>query len=219
MPLIAVILFSVAVAGHYWDWGGASINSPPATRSIAQISTNTNAPRAQKTVRFSGQISKGQSFEKQIGANLFFRLIPEELGWTISVGGNTGPENNFCGVVTPPYRGINAIHIEGWHFRNLDNTGPNEAGPKNVNAPQKVREFYFVLDDGDYRKAFDALQTLLWPYSKSKQQINEAQSVHAQLPKGNGALTIRDLKLNTLEVGKQAGIDAMTIDVELKFPR
>jgi hypothetical protein len=29
---------------------------------------------------------------------------------------------------------------------------------------------------------------------------------------------IRDLKLNALELGKQAGIDRMAFDVELSFP-
>ena len=135
------------------------------------------------------------------------------------MGNKTGAEKNFCGVVTPPYRGINAIQIEGWHFRNSDNTGANEPGVKNVNAPQEVREFQFVLNDGDYRTAFDALQKMLWPYSFSKRQIDQAQSVHAKLPKGNGKLTIRGVKLNALEAGKQAGIDEMMIDVELNLPQ
>lgn len=174
--------------------------------------------RPQRAPKFSGEVLKGRSFEKQVRANLYFRLVPDELGWSISVGSKAG-ENNFCGVVTPPYRGVNGIYIEGWHFRNSDNSGPNEPGAKNVTAPQRLRQFYFVLDDADYRKAFDALQILLWPYTYSKQQIDEAENVHAKLPKGRGSLNIRDLKLNTLEPGKQAGIDQMTFDVELIVPR
>jgi hypothetical protein len=50
-----------------------------------------------------------------------------------------------------------------------------------------------------------------------QQQINWAENVHAKLPKGSGTLVIRDLKLNTLEFGKQAGIDRMTFIVLLKF--
>lgn len=114
---------------------------------------------------------------------------------------------------------MNGIYVEGWHFRNSDNSGPNEIGLKNVNAPQRLRQFYFVRTDADFRKAFDALQILLWPYGYLKQQINEAENVHAKLLKGQGSLNIRDLKLNTLELGKQAGIDRMTFDVELIFPR
>ena len=48
---------------------------------------------------------------------------------------------------------MNHKYIVGWHFRNFDNSGPNEVGPKNVNAPGKVREFYFVLNDTDYKKS------------------------------------------------------------------
>jgi hypothetical protein len=139
------------------------------------------------------------------------------LGWTISVGSNAGTANNFCGVVTASYRGINSIHIEGWHFRNADNSGPNDARPKNVNAPQEVRGFYFVLNDADYRNAMAALRILLWQYSHSKQEIDAANSIHSQLPKGAGRLTTRDLKLTAPERGKRAGIDRMTFDVELNF--
>ena len=58
----------------------------------------------------------------------------------------------------------------------------------------------------------------LWPYSYSKQQIDAAEGVHAKVRKGRGRLMIRDLKLNALEPGKQAGIDRMAFDVELTFP-
>ena len=102
---------------------------------------------------------------------------------------------------------MNPLRIEGWHSRSSDNSGPNEPGPKNVNAPQELREFYFVLNEADYRGASDALQILLWPYSYSKQQIDAAEGAHAKVCKGRGKLMIRDLKLNALEPGERAGID------------
>jgi len=72
--------------------------------------------------------------------------------------------------------------------------------------------------EADYRRAFDALQTLLWPYSYSKQEIDTAESAHAKVRKGSGKLMIRDLKLNALEPGERAGIDRMTFDGEPSFP-
>lgn len=215
MSLITGLIFSVVAAGDHWV-GQSGAKSVYAADSIAQKSKPANEARP-KTAKVSGEVLKGRSFEKQIEANLFFRLIPQELGWTIFIGNKAGADNNFCAVVTPPYRGVNHLYIEGWHFRNEDNSGPNEVGPKNVNAPQEARHFYFVLNAADYHKAFDALQILLWPYTHPKQQINWAENVHAKLPKGSGTVTIRDLKLNTLEFGKQAGIDRMTFDVLLKF--
>ena len=161
----AIMIFSLATIGPA-QAAGVFFTA----QSSAPNSKNTTAARPPGTIRFTGAISKGQTFDKQIGPRLFFRLLPAELGWTISIGSQTGAEKNFYAVVTPPYRGINAIDIEGWHFRNAGNTGPNEPGPKNVNAPREVREFYFVLNDSDYRKAFDALQILLcrMPFHSSK---------------------------------------------------
>jgi len=148
---IAIVIILVALSGYCF--GARSSNAAFAADSIAQRSKNSDARGIQRNVKFSGEELKGRSFERQVGANLFFRLVPEELGWSISVGSKAVREN-FCSVVTPPYRGMNALHIEGWHFRNSDNSGPNEPGPKNVNAPQELREFYFVLNEGDYRRAF-----------------------------------------------------------------
>ena len=212
---IAIVIILVALSGYFV--GARPSNAAFATDSIAQRSKNSDTRGIERNVRFSGEVLKGRSFERQVGANLFFRLVPDELGWSISVGSKAVREN-FCSVVTPPYRGMNALVIEGWHFRNSDNSGPNEPGPKNVNAPQELREFYFVLNEPDYRRAFDALQILLWPYSYSKQQIDAAEGAHAKVRKGRGKLMIRDLKLNVLELGKQAGIDRMAFDVELTFP-
>ena len=203
---IALVIILVAFSGYFF--GARPSTVAFAADSIAQ---------SQRNVRFSGEVLKGRSFERQVGVNLFFRLVPDELGWSISMG-SIAPRGNFCSVVTPPYRGMNALRIEGWHFRNSDNSGPNEPGPKNVNAPQELREFYFVLNEADYRSAFDALQILLWPYSYSKQQIDAAEGAHAKVRKARGKLIIRDLKLNVLELGKQAGIERMTFDVELSFP-
>jgi hypothetical protein len=210
----AAVVISLAIGGHFSGAHAAGASS--AAASMAANSTNAKA--APRTLKFSGGVSQRRFFEKQIGTNLFFRLIPEELGWALSVGDKTSPENNFASVVTPPYRGINAIHVEGWHFRNADNSGANQAGANNVNAPQEVREFYFVLDGGDYRKAFDALQAMLWPHSFSQRQIDQAQSAHGKLSKGHGKLTIRGLTLYSLEAGKQAGINSMTFDVAFDLP-
>ena len=212
---IAIVVMLVALSGYFL--GARPPDAAFAAGSVAQTPTNTDGRSIQRTVRISGEVLKERSFERQVGANLFFRLVPDELGWSIAVGSKTAREN-FCSVVTPPYRGVNALAIEGWHFRNSDNSGRNEPGPKNVNSPQELREFYFVLNDADYRRASDALQVLLWPYSYSKQEADAAESVHGKLRKGRGKVIIRDLKLNALEPGEQAGIDRMTFDVELSLP-
>ncbi len=217
--IIAFII--IIILGYFYFTKNATIqNETDVTKDTSQISGNT--------LKFSGEVAGGRNFEKEIGNNLFFRLESDGSNWTISVGSKTSKTsakdvgyesyNNFAGVVTPPYRGINNIYIEGWHFRNSDNSGPNEAGPKNVNAYGEVREFYFVLNDADYKKASDALDKMLWSYSYSEQEVDEATAIHDNLSKGHGKLTINDLKLNNLVIGKQAGIESMKFDVELNFP-
>ena len=197
------------------------------SRAENQLSTNSVNTNSTKIVKFSGEVANGQKFEKEIGNNLFFRLEPGGSSWTIAVGSKTskisatdiGYEgyNNFAVVATPPYRGINDTEIVGSDFRNSDNSGPNE-GPKSVNASDEVRVFYFVLNDAAYEKASEALDKMLWSYSYSEQEVNEAGAIHDNLSKGHGTLTIKDLKLNNLVIGKQAGIESMKFDVELVFP-
>ena len=121
-------------------------------------------------------------------------------------------------MVTPPYRGINHIYIEGWHFRNSDNLGSNEIWLKNANIPQEVRVFHFVLNEDDYQKATGALDKILWPYSYSSKEVNEAEDLHERLKKAEGKLTIKDVKLNNLGIAKHVGMDYMKFDVEFYFP-
>jgi len=171
-----------------------------------------------RTITFSGEVNKDQRFEKQIGEDLYFCLLPQELGWTVFIGNKEELDNNFAGVVTPPYHGINQLYIEGWHFRNADNSGPNEAGEKNVNAPQHVREFNFVLTRRDYEKASDALKKTLWPYSFTAPELQEAERRQAHVREAEGVLTVTQLELNNLELARQAGVDHMAFEVQLHLP-
>jgi hypothetical protein len=181
-----------------------------------KISVTDSVIGSDRSVKLIGEVVEGQMFERDIGAGLIFRLVPGEHGWTIFIGDKNKPENNFSSVATPPYHGVNNIDIKGWHFRNSDNTGQNEPGAKNVNTPGDVRKFYFVLNNTEYQKASDALQKILYSYSYSIQEVEEAEHVHVL--KGWGTLTVKDLKLNTLEADKQAGIDSMKFEVEFFFP-
>lgn len=59
-------------------------------------------------------------------------------GYTVRFA--TDPDfKNILLPVNQPARGITADGIAAFHFRNSDNSGPNETGPKNVNAPQETR--------------------------------------------------------------------------------
>lgn len=99
---------------------------------------------------FTGEIVHGQRFERPIVDGLIFRLDPEPgaagTGWMVRVIRLPEEDEDYAGVMTPPYRGVNHRFIEGWHFRNRENTGVNQS---DVNAPQYDREFGFVLTRDD----------------------------------------------------------------------
>jgi hypothetical protein len=169
-------------------------------------------------VQFVAEVARGQSFEQEIGANLVFRLVPSEYGWTIWIARRATREADFSAVVTPPFRGMNHRYIEGWHFRNVNNSGPNELGPRNVNAPQGVREFAFATDESDYRIVLEALDKLLCPSSPGEREMAERGFESVEARAARGRLTILALRLGNLVVGQRAWIEGMRFEVEPFHP-
>jgi len=93
---------------------------------------DTQESRAE--TNFSAEVREGEVYAAEFGGEFVFRLEPRPCEWEIVVREKGGEEN--IARLTPPLHGVpNPRAIEGWHFRNTDNTGPNEAGAKNVNAP------------------------------------------------------------------------------------
>lgn len=171
-----------------------------------------------RPVRFAGQVSRGQEFKKQLGQDLIFRLKPTEFGWLIAINSKTIPGNDHSSPATPPSRGINPLQIDGWHFRNSDNSGPNDEGPKNVNAPQEVREFNFFVTEADFRAGHDAIQKLLWPAKHAEDELAEARNTYSRLKPARARLTIQGLTLGNLVVGEKAWFVRMDFDAEFCLP-
>ena len=147
---------------------------------------------------FHGKVLRGERFIHKLSESLTFELAPIDYGWEIAVRIAERPDENIARL-TPPFHSVpNPRFIEGWHFRNADNTGPNEAGPKNVNAPQEVREFIFSREVGS---------TIHYP--PSSDDIDEISK------DGHGTLTITELQLGNLEPGQKAHIEAMEFSAEI----
>lgn len=174
------------------------------------------------TVHFEGRVSRGQEFLREISNCLTFRLLPGRPGrslgghgWSIWVGAPGREEEDFSFPVTPPFRGVNARDIAAWHFRNRDNSGPNDAGPKNVNAPGRTREFSFVLDAENHRRAEAVLHKLLWPGSTA--ELKRAWRKYETIEAGGGTLTITDMRMSNLQPGLQPRIEQMAFEVALRL--
>jgi len=95
-----------------------------------------------------------------------------------------------------------------------DNTGPNGPGEKLVNAPQKVRRFYFILNEEDYQIAYNSLDIDSFPEEEHEQIWKKRE----QLEPREGRLTITKLELGNLVPGEDAWIEKMEFEVELSLP-
>ena len=166
---------------------------------------------------FAGEVARGETFRQRLGQDFWFELQPDSQGWGwyIWIGDPRQPHDNYAAVVTPPYHGINQLQLFGWHFRNADNSGPNVAGPKNVNAPQAVRGFRFVLNDQDHDDAMAALRRLMWGPVESEDIGLQLRNQRRGLAKGEGQLEITDMTLGNLVTGEMARFERMAFTVQL----
>jgi hypothetical protein len=213
---------AISVCGEYWlrvtgdrVVGSIEIGSAKEARQdmpldslrarLASILADEQAPERAKAV-FAGEVRSGESFERAFGPGLSFRLEPEGRGWLIKVREDGRDED--LSRLTPPFHFVpNPREIEGWHFRNSDNTGPNEAGEKNVNAPGEVREFIFSPEVG---------RTIDGPGANAPPSHEEIDAVAGY---GKGTLTILEYRLENLEPGAQAGMQWMRFAILLTWPQ
>jgi hypothetical protein len=212
---------SISVCGTYWlrvadgtvvgnldDPSDVNASQPVpldefrARLTAAIAAADSAAPRA--WTAFEGEVGSGESFAHPFGAGLEFRLEPQPLGWRIAVR-QEGRDEDLARL-TPPFHFVpNPREIEGWHFRNADNTGPNEPGEQSVNAPGAVREFVFSPDVG---------RTIAGPSATASVSPDDVDAVRRF---GEGTLTILEYRLTPPAAGAQAGMEWMRFRVELSW--
>ena len=165
-----------------------------------------------------GDVVRGKDFEARVDAARIFRLKAFSEGWTIEV--TDDKNNNYCSVVTPPYRGTNVLEIFGFHFRSADNTGPNEAGEKNVNAPGARRSFRCSATPADFAAADKSLRLVLWGENATWRETDEAAQLHSRLvgEAQRGTLVMSRLALGNLGAGRRPWIESMHFRFELRPP-
>ena len=164
---------------------------------------------------FSGAVGRYEDFQHELPEGLLFTLEfidygPE--GWAVRIFDPHYPSDNFCSVVTPPYRGINALQIYAWHFFNEEGTLPNDGS---VNAPGEERRFYFVTSKTDFDAAFEFLSAMLWPDNPEDQEA--AAAAHDIIHRERGVLVITELVPEYTE-GDSVHIERLEFDVELFIP-
>lgn len=110
----------------------------PSVQSCDQVSSE------RRSARVVGEVMGSHPFRAMISDGLFFLLEPGRHGWDLAI---LDARERDVSAMTPPLRfAPNPRQIYGWHFRNADNSGPNDGS---VNAPQGTRLFIFESAPGE----------------------------------------------------------------------
>lgn len=153
----------------------------------------------QKEITFCGSVQRGESFHRDLTGALRFILRPNPQGWEILIREPGRPRENLARL-TPPFHFVpNPRYLEGWHFRNPTNTGPNVVGD-NINAPQHHREFIFSLKVG---------KSIRYPL-----QLGDHQKIRRD---GVGVLEIIEMELGNLVEGKKAWFEWIKFKVRIQL--
>ena len=155
------------------------------------------------TIEFSGSIKAGQRFEHPFGDRFIFALEPIQYGWEISVYEKGRKED--LAELTLPLHGPNPTDIEGWHFRNEDNT--DSSNEHNDTMSSDDREFIFSPEVGKTINASESTNDI------TMDDIDRIQAF------GQGELKITRLKLSPPQLHVTAGMEQMTFDCKLTWRR
>lgn len=151
--------------------------------------------------RVHGTARRGEKFIETTPAGWIIALAPISEGWFLSVT-MKGRETEDLARLTPPWHFVpNAREIEGWHFRNADNTGPNDG---RVNAPQELREFIFSPSVGRELE-----------YNGSGTTAEDVEKVRAF---GRGWLFIEKYALTPPRRGERAAFEMISFSACLTWP-
>lgn len=148
-----------------------------------------------------GEVTRGRSFNQVTPAGWILRLVPVPEGWLLEIS-TSGRETEDLSRLTPPWHFVpNPRQIEGWHFRNADNTGPNDGS---VNAPQELREFIFSPEVGRRIE-----------YSGSATSAEDVEKVRSF---GRGWLFIESYRLTPPLKGERAAFETLKFSACLTSP-
>lgn len=153
------------------------------------------APEGYASEIVAGRLAADSTFRAPFGPDYRFLLSPIEHGWVVRIE-QAGRDENLARL-TPPWHFVpNPRYIEGWHFRNGSNTGPNEGS---VNAPQEHRDFFFSPEVGRSLE-----------YSGSATPAAVVEEVRSF---GRGELTILDYRLTPPAAGERASFEEISFEV------
>jgi hypothetical protein len=181
---------------------------PPATSASAA------APQPDlQELRFTGEVTRGQPFTRDVGHHLVFRLTPatsdEGGGWVIEILPPVEPSGDpveFAAIATPPYHAYNDRYIAaafGYSAREA------------LQAP--LRKFNFVQSVEDQQRADEVVNAALYPSTVGEAERARVAAEASALMLGTGQLRVVHSRLTAGKDGAPDFIASIKFEVVLNF--
>jgi hypothetical protein len=173
----------------------------------------------QRPLRFQGEVMRGGTFRKEIGRGLVLVLKPDDEGWTVAVEPAVKAGVNQGAACEMDYAAVVAVPMRGYREVDLSATYGNTAQEAVALSP---REIDFVLSADDCKREAERRTKLMWSYSYSAKEVQDAEAKFATSPEGKIVLKVIDSKVSAAGVlveGKDPGkIDWLKFEVVVTFP-
>jgi hypothetical protein len=134
----------------------------------------------------TGEVFRGEEYQKEIGAGLLFRLEPTEEGWMIRIIPKAvcDKPGDWASVVNAPHRDYNALHVDASYGITA------KEAVENMNP----RNFLFVVTCEDYKIESRWLEIVLGTLSERERA--ETMPKLGTSPLGKATFTILDSKIS-----------------------
>jgi hypothetical protein len=183
-----------------------------ALRTVPQSQHSLPAP-GKPDVVISGEVTSGDSFEREIGHGLIFRLVPSPAGlgkgWDIEIAPKEKPSNGYSeysAIVTPPY-----------HFYNLRYLNASYGVTAREAVAISPRTFQFAESPEDMQAASVVVNSVIYSVDVSSRKDSVAAAA-VKIPLGAGELRILRSRVTPGKNNEDLGsIDWIKFEVRLRF--
>jgi hypothetical protein len=212
-PVQALLLCAVAVVPVACRKPQVAASASPVPMSAKGAAVAPAAPIVNNATRFTGELKRGQKFQKAIAPNMIFALEPyagNDSGWTIRLvpGADSKSISMDCiGAVSEPLHGDKNLEIEP----------PDGLSQEPVRW--KPREFEFVPDSANCKAAWELMNLVYYPSKLTDEQRAEAAEKLGKIPTAHGKFTVVNSLLRPAGNPNDTGsIEWLKFEVELNFP-
>jgi hypothetical protein len=180
-------------------------------RSIANAQQKAESTKPDLVI--SGDVAAGNSFVRDIGGGLVFRLVPTPegfgRGWDIEIVPKESPAGGYAeysGIVTPPY-----------HFYNERYLNPSYGITAKEAVGISPRVFQFVETPEDSQAAYEVVNSVVYATDWEQHQDSIAAAAK-KISLGTGELKIVKSRITNGKNNEDLGsIDWVQFEVALRF--